>query len=174
MILVAFLKKSIQFKKNVIGSFPDSLGIFYSAITAFLGFEVNDAEYKVMGLAAYGENTFEKEFKELIYFQSDQEIKINPKYFDLSHKALFPYKPEMINLLGLPAPNSKVYAEKFTSIEAVSQNSELKRFADIAHSAQARITTLVCTLYKQFIRPGELIGYAGVALNTKTNSELLN
>src|SRR6185295_11346703 len=46
--------------------FPDSLGFFYSAITAYLGFEVNDGEYKVMGLAPYGEPKYVDEIRQLI------------------------------------------------------------------------------------------------------------
>ena len=47
-------------------AFPNSLGLFYSVITSFLGFEVNDAEYKVMGLAAYGQPNFFEELKDFI------------------------------------------------------------------------------------------------------------
>ena len=52
-------------------SFPNSIGLFYSAITSFLGFEVNEGEYKVMGMAAFGKNRYRYKFKQLIKLKSD-------------------------------------------------------------------------------------------------------
>ena len=51
---------NIKLKKKI--EFPSSLGLLYSTITAFLGFKVNNSEYKVMGLAAYGNNTKSNKF----------------------------------------------------------------------------------------------------------------
>jgi carbamoyltransferase len=61
--------------------FPHSIGLLYSAITAYLGFEVNDGEYKVMGLAAYGRPRFLEAFEELCRVEADASLRITPRYF---------------------------------------------------------------------------------------------
>ena len=54
--------------------FPDSLGLFYSALTGYLGFEVNEGEYKVMGLAPYGRPTYVRQIRDLIEDRPDGRI----------------------------------------------------------------------------------------------------
>ncbi|WP_395747021.1 carbamoyltransferase [Prosthecobacter sp.] len=61
--------------------FPHSLGIFYSVITQFIGFPYFGDEYKVMGLAPYGEPKYLKEMRELVQVQSDGTFRLNLKYF---------------------------------------------------------------------------------------------
>jgi predicted NodU family carbamoyl transferase len=61
--------------------FPDSLGLFYSAITGYLGFEVNEGEYKVMGLAPYGQPKYLKEIGQLIETGPGGEYRPNLKYY---------------------------------------------------------------------------------------------
>ncbi len=62
--------------------FPDSLGMLYSAITAYLGFDVNDAEYKVMGLAPYGEPRYVEQVRELLEVDERGGFRLNLRYFD--------------------------------------------------------------------------------------------
>ncbi len=62
---------------------PDSLGLLYSAITYYTGFKVNSGEYKVMGLAPYGEPKYvELIYKELIDLREDGSFRLNQKYFN--------------------------------------------------------------------------------------------
>jgi carbamoyltransferase len=62
--------------------FPHSLGLLYSAFTYYLGFKVNSAEYKVMGLAPYGKPVhFDRIMKEMIHLQEDGSFKLDMKYF---------------------------------------------------------------------------------------------
>ena len=61
--------------------FPHSLGIFYSALTQFIGFPHYGDEYKVMGLAPYGEPKFAKELRDVVRIQSDGTFCLNLKYF---------------------------------------------------------------------------------------------
>lgn len=64
-------------------SFPHSLGLLYSAFTYYLGFKVNSGEYKVMGLAPYGEPRYKDLIlKELIDLKEDGSYRLNMKYFD--------------------------------------------------------------------------------------------
>jgi len=75
--------------------FPDSLGLFYSAITGYLGFEVNEGEYKVMGLAPYGQPKYVKEIRQLIEAGrggkrlEDTEHKLAPPAANIEHRTWF-------------------------------------------------------------------------------------
>jgi len=72
-------KTEIELLKEI--NFPHSLGLFYSTITAFLGFRVNNDEYKVMGLAAYGKPKFVKDLYKIIDIKQDGSFRLNLKYF---------------------------------------------------------------------------------------------
>ena len=61
--------------------FPDSLGLLYSSFTAFLGFKINDDEYKVMGLAAYGKPKFVRQIYKLVDVKEDGSFKLDQSYF---------------------------------------------------------------------------------------------
>src|SRR5947207_15743709 len=62
---------------------PDSLGLLYSAFTYHIGFKVNSGEYKVMGLAPYGEPKYvEAIYRELIDLKEDGSLRLNQKYFN--------------------------------------------------------------------------------------------
>ena len=69
----------IRIEKEI--RFPHSLGLLYSAITAYLGFRVNDAEWKVMGLASYGKPRYLNQFLDLIDLKEDGSFRLNMKYF---------------------------------------------------------------------------------------------
>ena len=70
----------IEIRKEI--RFPHSLGLFYSALTAYLGFRVNDAEWKVMGLAAYGTPRYLDRFREVAEVREDGSFRLNMRYFD--------------------------------------------------------------------------------------------
>jgi carbamoyltransferase len=66
--------------------FPHSLGLLYSAFTYYLGFKVNSAEYKVMGLAPYGKPVhFDRIMKEMVHLNEDGSFKLDMKYFAYDH-----------------------------------------------------------------------------------------
>ena len=100
--------------------FPHSLGLFYSAITAYLGFRVNDDEYKVMGLAAYGAPSFKDKLYQLISVKEDGSFQLNLEYFS------FPYRSQM-------------WSKRFESLLGKARKPEDpvdKRHMDIAATAQ--------------------------------------
>lgn len=66
--------------------FPHSLGLLYSTFTAFLGFRVNEDEYKVMGLAAYGKPTYVKKIEKLIDIKDDGSFRLNMEYFSFRER----------------------------------------------------------------------------------------
>ncbi len=65
--------------------FPHSLGLFYSTITAYLGFKVLNDEYKVMGLSAYGKPVYYDKFKKIIDIKEDGSFNLDMKYFSYTH-----------------------------------------------------------------------------------------
>ena len=74
-------EKHIHIKNKI--CYPHSIGLLYSAFTYYLGFKVNEDEYKVMGLAPYGKPIFKDLIiNELIFLKDDGSFKINLKYFD--------------------------------------------------------------------------------------------
>jgi len=84
--------------------FPHSLGLLYSAFTAFLGFEVNEGEYKVMGMAPYGRPRFVEEVRKLINVERDGAFSLNLEYFDFQHSTTRTYSDAFVKLFGEPRP----------------------------------------------------------------------
>src|SRR5207244_2438888 len=126
--------------------FPHSLGLLYSAFTAFLGFEVNEGEYKVMGMAPYGRPRFVEEVRKLISVSRDGAFALDLKYFDFQHSTTRTYSDEFVKLFGSPrAVETPFFTEAsgFPSYfgDRPSNYSELaaanQRYADLAASIQA-------------------------------------
>lgn len=100
---------------------PNSLGLFYSALTSYCGFEVNEGEYKLMGLAPYGEPRFVGKLREsVIEVNPEGETRINRKFIDVTGGPLV--TPALERLLGRPRRGAG---------EALGQF-----WADVAKSAQ--------------------------------------
>lgn len=141
--------------------FPDSLGFFYSALTGYLGFEVNEGEYKVMGLAPYGEPKYADRIRRLIESASGGRFRLDMKYFAfLSEDSMF--TEELVELLGHPprAPESEI----------------LQFHMDVARSVQLVLEEVLLEkvryLHGRF--PSENLCMAGgVALNVVANSRCL-
>jgi len=89
--------------------FPHSLGLLYSALTSYLGFDVNDAEYKVMGLAPYGKPRYVDQLRVLLENHADGQFRLNLRYFDfVSRERMF--TDALVELLGQPIrePESQI------------------------------------------------------------------
>ena len=89
---------SIEKRREI--RYPHSLGLLYSTLTAFLGFKVNDHEYKIMGLASYGEPRFRAEFDQLIKLHADGSFTLSLPYFSYMYDGEKMYSPELERLLG--------------------------------------------------------------------------
>ena len=92
-------------------TFPNSFGLLYSSITAYLGFKPNNGEYKVMGLAPYGDATkYQRVFQTICKFSYINTIEIDQKYFtwEYSNKDMYTY--ELVKLIGFDPrePESKI------------------------------------------------------------------
>jgi carbamoyltransferase len=148
--------------------FPHSIGLFYSALTAYLGFEVNEGEYKVMGLSAYGEPRFEAEFERLCRLDDDGALTVDTRYFCYHRHPTKSYTPALEELLGpARAPG--------TPLEFPAQSDDGQRLADIAATLQ-RLTErhLLALARKAKALTGErhLCLAGGVALNSVANRRL--
>jgi len=84
-------------------NFPHSLGMLYSAFTAFLGFKPNEGEYKVMGLAPYGDpKTFLNKFRKLYTLTDDGGFELNMEYFTYDWSDTHMFNEKLGQLLGIP------------------------------------------------------------------------
>lgn len=141
--------------------FPHSLGLLYSAITGYLGFKINSAEYKVMGLAPYGQPSFRKAFESLIELRDDGTFKLNLDYFTF-HYALSMTHARLHDLLGGPPRRA---------------NKPLtQRHKDIAASLQAVVDEVMVRLATTVHRETGLDALCmagGVALNCVANGQIL-
>jgi carbamoyltransferase len=141
--------------------FPHSLGLLYSAVTYYLGFKVNSAEYKVMGLAPYGTPKYYDKVLELIHFEDDGSFKMNMKYFAYDY-GLRMTNRNFSNLFGHPVREAESKLEQFhmdvaSSFQKVTEDIVL-RMANHAHELSGS---------KNLCMAG------GVALNCVANGRLL-
>ncbi len=147
--------------------FPDSIGLVYSAFTAYLGFQVNDGEYKVMGMAAYGEPRFCEEVRKVLRAGDGGAFDVDLSYVSYHYSAEESHTARLESLLGPPRFPGAVFDPTTT---------EGKRYADIAASVQ-RVTedALVALATELHARTGldALCLAGGVALNTVANRQLL-
>jgi carbamoyltransferase len=150
--------------------FPHSLGLLYSAITYFAGFKVNSGEYKLMGLAPYGDpnsaNTLryaEIIRKELIDIQPDGSIWLNQKYFDYA--------------TGLRMVKDKEWEKLFGFARRESETNLQPEHCDFALAAQIVTEEIVILMAKEAKRltgSDNICLAGGVALNCVANGKLQN
>ena len=142
--------------------FPHSLGLLYSAFTYFLGFKVNSGEYKVMGLAPYGEPRFKDIIlSKLIDVKEDGSFRLNMDYFNYA--------------TGLTMTNKK-FAKLFNMERREPENKLSQIHMDMAASIQAATEEIVLKitrfLSKEF-KLQNLCMAGGVALNCVANGKIL-
>jgi carbamoyltransferase len=165
--------------------FPHSLGLLYSAFTAFLGFEVNEGEYKVMGMAPYGRPRFVEEVRKLINVERDGAFSLNLEYFDFQHSTTRTYSDAFVKLFGEPRPVETLFftetsgfpsyfGDKPSNYAALAAANQ--RYADLAASIQAVTEETLLTLARAACeRAGttKLCMAGGVALNSVANGRIL-
>lgn len=147
--------------------YPHSLGLFYAAITAYLGFRVNEGEFKVMGLAAYGRPRFEEPMDRLLRVESDGSFRLRTSAFDEHLRPDRAYGDELLQLLGPARDPARPWD---------LESEEDRRFADVAASAQRALEEAVLGLARAaHERTGaqHLALAGGVALNCCANARLL-
>jgi carbamoyltransferase len=140
--------------------FPHSLGLLYSAFTAYLGFEVNEGEYKVMGMAAFGRPSCTDKVRKLIQLAEDGSFHLDMRYLDY-HRGLRSMSDAFVELFGpMRRPEADLepaYADIAASIQAVTEDAML------GLARQAR----------QLSGSKNLCLAGGVALNVLANARIL-
>ena len=134
--------------------YPNSIGLLYSTITDYLGFEINEGEFKVMSLSSFGKPIYESELREIFDINN---FKINMEYFEF-HKS--PSKSFSKKLC-------KVFGEPYLDI---NEKKNFKKYADIASSAQLILELTMKNLIKKAMKltgKRKIILTGGVALNCK-------
>jgi len=147
--------------------FPHSLGMLYSTMTAYLGFKVNEDEYKVMGLAAYGRPTMIDQVRRTVRQQADGSFTLAPEYFEFQTSAARSYSSKFIDLFGPPR-------DPYDPIDLDS--SDGRRFADCAASVQRVLEDILVDIATRLRRETglpDLCFGGGVALNGVANARLL-
>jgi len=147
--------------------FPHSLGMLYSTFTAYLGFAVNEDEYKVMGLAAYGRPTMADDVRKLIRRTPDGAFALDMAYFEYQTTAARSYSSRFVELFGPPrSPHEPIDL----------QTAEGQRFADCAASVQRvledTLVDMTRALHDETGLPDLCLG-GGVALNGVANARIL-
>jgi len=154
-------KNKLEIKKEI--HFPHSLGLLYSAFTYYTGFKVNSGEYKLMGLAPYGEPKYLDKIKNnLIDIKSDGSFKLNQDYFNYA--------------TGLTMTNSK-FDNLFGQKARDPNSDQITQFhMDVASSIQKVIEEVMIKLSKslrdEFNIPNLCLA-GGVALNCVANGKIL-
>ena len=151
---------NLEIKKEI--HFPHSLGLLYSAFTYYTGFKVNSGEYKLMGLAPYGNPIYEDKIKALIDIKDDGTFRLNQKYFNYA-TGLTMTNDHFHNLFGQKPRDPK--------------NEKLTEFhMDIASSIQ-KVTEEIMIKLAKAIRNEygikNLCLAGGVALNCVANGKIL-
>jgi carbamoyltransferase len=154
----------IEMQKTI--EFPHSLGLFYSTITAYLGFSVNNSEYKVMGLSSYGDmdkatNRYYPKLKKTIDIKDDGSYRLDMSYFDFHYKEKMPSE-KFCKLLDGPAekPNSEMTQRK----------------KDIAAAAQMITEEVIMKMLNHVYKETNcknLVFAGGCALNSVANGKIL-
>ena len=146
--------------------FPHSLGMLYSTFTAFLGFEVNEGEYKVMGLASYGRPSMAEAVRKLVPRTADGAFRLDLDFFDFQASARRSFSDRFIDEFGPPR-------NPYDPIDLETEQG--RRFADIAASVQLVLEEILLDIARDLKRrtglPDLCFG-GGVALNGVANARL--
>ncbi len=151
---------NLEIKKEI--HFPHSLGLFYSAFTYYTGFKVNSGEYKLMGLAPYGEPIYENKIKKLIDIKEDGTFRLDQRYFNYT-------------------TGFTMISEKFVKLFGQKSRDPLKdkitKFhMDIAASIQKVIEEILIKLVRSIQKEYKMKNLClagGVALNCVANGKIL-
>ena len=152
--------ENLEIKKEI--HFPHSLGLLYSAFTYYTGFKVNSGEYKLMGLAPYGNPIYEDKIKKLVDLKEDGTFRLDQKYFNYA--------------TGLTMTNEK-FNNLFGQKPRNPQNEKITQFhMDIAASIQKVTEEIMVNLAKSIREEygiKNLCLAGGVALNCVANGKIL-
>jgi carbamoyltransferase len=164
--------------------FPHSVGLLYSAFTAFLGFEVNEGEYKVMGMAPYGRPRHVDKVMKLVRVYNDGSIELDLSYFSFHYHRSNTCSKKFFDLFG-PARDPRArFVTAMTEKEggrvdppaSSAEREKNQYYADVAASIQRVTEDIVLAMARHLhAQTGlkKLCLAGGVALNSVANHRLL-
>jgi len=143
--------------------YPNSVGLLYSAFTAFLGYKVNGGEGKVMGLAPYGKPKYVEDVYRVVKQHKDSSIELDLSYFDFQFSITRTYSDKFLDLFGTPTPPNQAHI--------VTEHN-----ADIASSIQHVLEEIVIKMaiyVRKKTKQKNLCMAGGVFLNSVANERIL-
>lgn len=165
--------------------FPHSIGLLYSAFTAFLGFEVNEGEYKVMGMAPYGVPRYADKVWKLVEQNRDGSFSLDMDYFCFHYSTDQTYNRKFVALFGEPRSKTLPFFTRETGFpnyfgEPPGDYNELcdlnQHYADVAASIQRVTEELLLHMANHLYRETglkQLCIAGGVGLNGVANARIL-
>lgn len=165
--------------------FPHSIGLLYSAFTAFLGFEVNEGEYKVMGMAPFGSPRYVDRVYKLIHVAADGSFELDMDYFSFHYSSDRTFNGKFEGLFGPPrdpkahffTPTSgypSYFGERPPNWSDLAKQNQY--YADVAASIQLVTEEVLLKLANQAYKETGLTRLClagGVALNSVANGRIL-
>lgn len=147
--------------------YPHSLGLLYAALTAYLGFEVNEGEQQVMGLAAFGQPRYRDAFEQLIKLHPDGSFELSARYFGYETGGELGFSPALERLLGPRRRPGMPWT--------LDSSEQDRRYADVAATLQCVTEEALLGLARRAQRETGLDALClagGVALNAVANRRL--
>jgi carbamoyltransferase len=165
---------AIRLEKEI--RFPHSLGLLYSAFTAFLGFEVNEGEYKVMGMAPYGRPRYLDQVRKLVHQDGDASFRLDLDYFSFHYSTQRMYSDRFERLFGPPRDPRRAFGRPDGRGGEMPLPADDQRYADIAASVQLVTEETLLAMARALQRETGLTRLCmagGVALNSVANGRIL-
>ncbi len=159
--------------------FPHSLGLLYSAFTAWLGFKVNSGEYKVMGMAPYGRPRYMDRLEKIVKVYDDGSLWLNMDYFSFHHSLDQTYNRRFVELFGPPREPEAPFFTRTTGDDIRGrerQADENQYYADVAASVQRLTEEIMLKMAQTAHRQSgmrNLVMAGGVALNSVANGRIM-
>ena len=143
-----------KIKKIWTNFYPNSIGLFYSTITDYLGFEINEGEFKVMSLSSFGKPIYKNKLKEIFDINN---FTINMDYFEFHKNPTKSFSKKLCEVFGEPYLNK-------------NEEVNFKKYADIASSTQLVLELTMKNLIQKAMKLSgkkKIVLTGGVALNCK-------
>ena len=168
---ISYIKNMHCIKELWSSDYPHSLGLFFSSITDFLGFNVNEGEYKVMGLSSFGNSN--SEYAKLVYKlinwdKTKNNIVVDLDYFSYHISITNSFNDKLIELLGEPR-------NPFKKLLPADEN--FQKYADIARGAQDVTNFILSEIFAhayKLTNTNSFLFSGGVALNSASLNTLAN
>lgn len=159
----------------VASDYPSSLGLVYSAVTAWLGFEPMDSECSTMALAAFGQPRYAREMRQVMQVDADGRVLIDASFFHFDRYFDAPWSSRFLDVFGAARPPE--HALPFDSLAPARVAPQSQRWADVAASAQLVFEECLLALARRLhvLTGAENLCFAGgAALNCVANARLLD